>query len=765
MKTPGAGNPDELHKLHSKVSKKSTKSRSKSSAKLEFVGTKNSSASTSASAAATSIGSGSASSALGLGSAVGSLPATPTHLNMVTTPTTPTSSFGNYNLFDASFQVAGGGHGAAGIAGGEASGHSSRLVRPKVQGFPHIFTDVYSIWQGHQKSYAGFDPRSIKIFWEQHDKTDVELSQDVCARLAEDASYKVWELINNVKIYSRHSGGVVTYDLVNEVLKDADVPPMLGAMDSDWDRIDYDGSYYFHSDKIFELREEFQKEITLCIPGDADFQSFCPVEDKHVEQLKEVVQNLVTGRLRWHSINPHNNLLECIYSAALFADSKSQSAALSHAFQTPLMGSIYRVIVSKMIQLMAFKQQDQLSMRCWRLLRACNYNLHANQSSCRPEYFNLAEILVSQLMAPFETIKAPPDACGGVEAEPAEVKIEVVEPVKLEPSLFRVPANPVDKRQPKDVQLEPLTPFPSETIEEHTIYTLLAEDDEPTPDPEPQHLSSYFASPVGNACVNELCETIGQLASQSGYLHAECLFLIKRRLARFCEGRDICSERDFKYISRAVRGLIALGEYAFREFIPYIYKLQADEIPDSLWQDLAPATIFLGGRDDIYLYEWLEHGCGSSLQPFLVYYARSYEKMVSQRYVRARPPAYRIESVPGVRRLEWSTLAAAMCHGDDPSKALKPKPTLREAFPELQQPNLQHNCAGNIRFKFAGCRPVLLKPKVLTVTPSMDSPSSAANGGAGGANSDILIAKRKLFKPLTNVRKWSPVSGFHYLRI
>lgn len=52
---------------------------------------------------------------------------------------------------------------------------------------------------GHHKSYAGFDPRTIKIFWEQHDQTDVELSQDVCARLAEDASYKVWELINVIR--------------------------------------------------------------------------------------------------------------------------------------------------------------------------------------------------------------------------------------------------------------------------------------------------------------------------------------------------------------------------------------------------------------------------------------------------------------------------------------------------------------------------------------------------------------------------------------
>lgn len=110
-----------------------------------------------------------------------------------------------------------------------------------------------------------------------------------------------------------------------------------------------------------------------------------------------------------------------------------------------------------------------------------------------------------------------------------------------------------------------------------------------------------------------------------------------------------------------------------------------------------------------------------------------------------------------------------MCHGDDPSKALKPKPTLREAFPELQPPNLQHNCAGHIRFKFAGCRPMLLKPKVPGVSQSLDSPASTANGGGAaavaGASSDILIAKRKLFKPLTNVRRWPPTSGYHYLRI
>ncbi|XP_030384172.1 uncharacterized protein LOC115631539 isoform X2 [Scaptodrosophila lebanonensis] len=717
MKTSGGGASEESSKSSlSKVSKKaSNKSRSKS----------------------TKLDTGRQSSAAGV--AIASLPATPTHVNVVTTPTTPTTSLGAYNLFDASFAVVGG-HNV------EPSSNSSR---------------------SHHKSYAGFDPRSIKIFWEQHDQTDVELPQEVCARLAEDASYKVWELINNVKISSRHSGGIVTYDLVNEVLKDADVPPMLGAMDSDWDRIDYDGSYFFYSDKIFDLREEFQKDVLLSMPDSADFHCFCPVEDKNADQLKQFLQSLV--------------------SASIFGDVKAQATAIASAFQTPLMGACYRVIVGKIMQLLAFRQQDGVSQRCWRLLRACNYNPHANQIGCRQEYFHLAEVLISQLMAPYETIKVPEfkPQCTQEAANPTaltNVKMEIEDELKIESDLtneaqaeqqYSNQGMPIDPQQQQQPQQAPSTSEANfagagpSSQEEQTIYKLQLDDDSDEveqQEQDTQQLSPFFASPVGNAYVDELCETIGHLASQSGYLQSECLFLIKRRLARFFEGREVCSERDYKYISRAVRGLLALGEYAFREFIPYIYKLNVADIPESLWQDFAPAAIFLNGRDDIYLYEWLEYGLGADkLQPFLVHYARTYEKQVTKRYLLAKPAAYKIYAKPGVRRLEWSTLAAAMCHGDDPSKAIKPKPTLREAFPELSTPNLQLNCAGTIRFKFAGCRPVLLKPKGVAATHFMDSPST--NGGSDIVHSDILIARRKLFKPLTNVKRVVPISGYHYLRI
>lgn len=87
MKTTGGGSSEEPAKSLGKISKKSTKSRSKNT-KLE-TGSKNSV------------------SVSNVGVPVGSLPSTPTHLNMATTPTTPTTTLINYNLFDASFAVSG----------------------------------------------------------------------------------------------------------------------------------------------------------------------------------------------------------------------------------------------------------------------------------------------------------------------------------------------------------------------------------------------------------------------------------------------------------------------------------------------------------------------------------------------------------------------------------------------------------------------------------------------------------------------------------
>lgn len=47
-----------------------------------------------------------------------------------------------------------------------------------------------------------------------------------------------------LKTYTRHSGGLLTGNLVNEVLKDADVPPIIGTGSGLWSTIEYDGTFF-----------------------------------------------------------------------------------------------------------------------------------------------------------------------------------------------------------------------------------------------------------------------------------------------------------------------------------------------------------------------------------------------------------------------------------------------------------------------------------------------------------------------------------------
>lgn len=54
-----------------------------------------------------------------------------------------------------------------------------------------------SAQQSHYRNYAGFHTKSIRNIWEQHERHDMmDLAPDVLVRLAEDATYKQWELIN-----------------------------------------------------------------------------------------------------------------------------------------------------------------------------------------------------------------------------------------------------------------------------------------------------------------------------------------------------------------------------------------------------------------------------------------------------------------------------------------------------------------------------------------------------------------------------------------
>lgn len=71
--------------------------------------------------------------------------------------------------------------------------------------------------------------------------------------------------MQNIKNYAKHSGGKVTYDLTNEVLKDSNCSLILGSdtkLSYDFIEDDHKQLIYFTRDETLDLAEEFNKHIT-----------------------------------------------------------------------------------------------------------------------------------------------------------------------------------------------------------------------------------------------------------------------------------------------------------------------------------------------------------------------------------------------------------------------------------------------------------------------------------------------------------------------
>lgn len=52
------------------------------------------------------------------------------------------------------------------------------------------------VFQNRYKNYAGISARSVKGYWEQFNNHETDCQDDVYLRLAEDVTYKLWELGN-----------------------------------------------------------------------------------------------------------------------------------------------------------------------------------------------------------------------------------------------------------------------------------------------------------------------------------------------------------------------------------------------------------------------------------------------------------------------------------------------------------------------------------------------------------------------------------------
>uniref|UniRef100_A0A182PCN8 Uncharacterized protein n=1 Tax=Anopheles epiroticus TaxID=199890 RepID=A0A182PCN8_9DIPT len=236
------------------------------------------------------------------------------------------------------------------------------------------------------KSYAGLSPRSVRTAWEQHDKQETEVAPDVYAKLSEDATYKLWELANNIKTYSRHSSGRVTFDLVNEVLKDSDVPPIVGANSQPWDKIEYDGAYFFNSDEVLDLREEYIKHISL-------EQHNVPVLTTTWMAEADIAEDLIAM---------HNNICDAIF----IGDEACFNTAidiLQYNRHTP---SLMKLLLTKAIEMLGFEYTEETLRRALEYLEALTQNCHVAHSDLTLELSLLSQLFVNLLVGPVGFVHA-----------------------------------------------------------------------------------------------------------------------------------------------------------------------------------------------------------------------------------------------------------------------------------------------------------------------------------------------------------------------
>lgn len=213
---------------------------------------------------------------------------------------------------------------------------------------------------------------------------------------------------------------------------------------------------------------------------------------------------------------------------------------LCEAAFSPLMGICYRLILTKIIQIIAFKQSNDICLRCWRLLRALSSNPQCRDVDAREEYFHLAEVLLCQLLAPFESIKVQSSSSSSA-LKTEDPSSSVHSSIKME--VDKLEAEFIDNTQSTIEQIDTSTADITEKVfklqpdhDEELISGCSAEGDS-------YQTSQYFASPVDGKLVEDLCETLGHVAAINGYFQSECLYHITRRLTRFFEGRIINTVR------------------------------------------------------------------------------------------------------------------------------------------------------------------------------------------------------------------------------
>lgn len=635
-----------------------------------------------------------------------------------------------------------------------------------------------------QRTYIGINAQSVKCIWEQHDSGETEVNQEVLPILAEDASYKLWELANNLKVFARHSGGKVTTDIVNELLKDCNVPPVIGARagNSEWSRIDCDGTYYYHTDEIIDLRDEYLKEITSVQCGPLTLESNWVSNQRNFKDLTKLWKSIVL--------------------AIILGDDAAFQYTIHTTLINPFIGCILPYLVQKTIEYLAFGCTDDTLDRLLCFLKVIVQNYHSRDVANNEEYFNLCNIFVCLLLGTidmkaklefirYDRVRAEKENkdidphvreiktefADGKEAfdddligvdrvikDEADYSNDIYSKYVVNPMALSIKKEAIDDQRFYDFENGSI----STTNIKYEGYNMDFQDDmmydvgktndikaetshgnerymNGRADAANSSREEIFSPFVTDACddrfVDDVCTLVGYLAGKWGYFEHEITYLFSKRLEIFFyEDRTNWSKDDFKWLRRIIQALAALGETAFRELTMYFEHIPYEQFPEWLIAHFNYGAIYVRGKKDYYFYEYMEEVCGDSVQPFLLYYARSIKKLQN------RTLALKRKQKQQPLKIGTKFLLAS----NDRPKPTEPSKTKKlsmdDVFPDRTPPIRKlAPSTRRIGFKFAGCCPVLAKPNLkLTSEQQFVQSIDLCNK----LNRRIIVCRRKLLKPI-----------------
>lgn len=418
-------------------------------------------------------------------------------------------------------------------------------------------------------------------------------------RLAEDATYKVMELINNIKNYSKHSGGRATFDLTNEVLKDSNCMPIISADNNqEWNSIedDHKQNIFFTNDESLDLACEFNRHIT---------------EENVTGPVFLTTSYLLDEKIDEDYMDFYYNICDSVFTG----DEDCIDFALKILSESPHVAGLVKHFLVKWIDMIAVRYSNNTLDRSIRFLQAIIQNPCTGNSDMNSELKHICQLLVNLLVGSLadehdeirenghdnelepdsystyvsnfvssETYNGMIDQNNGItslDEISSDSNIKAFDDHIAVMDTFTMPASD-NSKSGRSLRDELLDGF----ITNDSIRVKMENDDttkdsnsskslEGKNDMEDDFnalLSTNCASTLKceNYHVESICELMGMCAAKwSGVEHYLTILIISEVENLFKIIKKVKSNEDFELFGRIAKAMWSIGEFAFRELLAF----------------------------------------------------------------------------------------------------------------------------------------------------------------------------------------------------